>query len=134
MKQLGSLCLGILLSLVSLIFLLSNISVSSFSFYRYNGFNIGAFLLILLVIAFIVFLVKTNIGTGLIFLLLGISFIVTLLMSINFTFKRISVLMLVLILGCLAIGVSLIIKGVFGLKTKNWWNFWFSFVFVKFCR
>lgn len=119
MKQLGSLCLGILLSIVGLIFLLSNVSVSSFGFYRYNGFNIGAMLLILLVISFIVFLVKTNIGTGIVLALIGVAFLVTLIMGINFTFKHISVLMLVLILGCIAVGIALIIKGIFGVKSKN---------------
>ena len=115
MKHLGSFLLGIVLLAVGAIIFLQNVNVGSLSLYRYGGVNVGAILIVLIAIAFIVMLVKANVFTVGIFLLLCIAFVITLIMGLNITIARMTGLSLALIIGTLCVGIAFVIKGLFGL-------------------
>lgn len=119
MKQLGSFLLGIILIIVGAIFFLQNVSINSFRLYHYGNINVGGILIVLIAIAFIAMLVKTNIATIGIFVLLAIAFVVSLLLSLDIRVSRMSALELVLILGTLCVGIALTIKGLFGINNKD---------------
>ena len=116
MKQLGSFLLGIVLMIVGAVFFLQNVVINSFSLYHYKEINVGGILIVLMAISFIVMLVKTNIVSVGIFILLAIAFVVSLLLSLNIRVERMSALELVLILGTLCVGIALVIKGLLGIK------------------
>ena len=115
MKHLGSFLLGIVLLIVGAIIFLQNVNVGSLSLYRYGGVNVGAILIVLIAISFIVMLVKANVFTVGIFLLLCIAFVVTLIMGLNITIARMTGLSLALIIGTLCVGIAFVIKGLLGL-------------------
>lgn len=115
MKHLGSFLLGIILLIVGAIIFLQNVNVGSISLYRYGDVNVGAILIVLIAISFIVMLVKANVFTVGIFLLLCIAFVITLIMGLNITIARMTGLSLALIIGTLCVGIAFVIKGLFGL-------------------
>ena len=115
MKHLGSLLLGIVLLIVGAIIFLQNVNVGSLSLYRYGNVNVGAILIVLIAIAFIVMLVKANVFTVGIFLLLCVAFVITLIMGLNITIARMTGLSLALIIGTLCVGIAFVIKGLLGL-------------------
>ena len=114
MKQKGfSYIFGILLIAVSLFMILKNTYVSSISFYRFGSVSTGAILIVLLILAVIFAVVKpSKLSAGLIGAVAA-ALVLTLILSIRMGFRHMSVLDVILMVVPLAIGIGLVLKGLF---------------------
>lgn len=119
MKDLGNALLGIVLTIAGIVVFLQNITVQSFSLYHYNEVNVGGIIILLLAITLIAMLVKPNMLTGLLFGGTLLLFVIIMILSIQFHIKRMSALMLILIIGLICVGIALFIRGLIGINKQS---------------
>lgn len=111
MKSIGNFLSGVVLFFVGIWMLLSNIRVYYIQFYTFHGVNTASILIILFVVLIVLAIVKTNKMLWMLVLLDVIAMIVSVILGTRFSFARMSALDLLLMLGTLAVGIGLMIKG-----------------------
>lgn len=115
----GTFLIGLALLAVGVILFLSNVTVGQFGLYRYGNVNVGGILIVLIVVTFIIMLVKTNIASIASFVLCLVCFGVSLLMSLDLRVNKMSALELFAVLGTIAVGIALTLRGLLAGSKKN---------------
>lgn len=117
MKSLMEFLFGIVLTIIGAALFLMNIKVSSFRFfYHYHGTNVTALLLIVLCILFVAFVVFSNFFLGILLGLVFLLFIISIILSMNFYVRHISVFEIVVILIMFFGGIGLTFRGILHAK------------------
>ena len=104
---------GILLIAVSLFMLFKNAYVSTFRFYSVGQVNTGAILIILLILAIIFAVVRPSVVSKVIVGVIVAGLVVSLLLGMHIGFRHMSLLDVILIVAPLAVGVGLVLRGLF---------------------
>jgi len=122
--DIGTFFIGIVVFAVGLFMVLNNTTVSSYGIgYAYRGFLGGwtppfGVLIIPFLIGIIIVIATDKDLLGTLFICVGLLIIlVGILASINFTFERTSGYYMILMFSFVAVGIGLILKGMFG-KSK----------------
>jgi hypothetical protein len=111
--------IGIILMIAGFYLLLSNIKVSTFGFYTFGGVNSAPILLILLFVLIVISVIHSRWYTWGLVGLNVLAIIGSVIMGTRFVFKTVTMLELIAMLGCLAIGLGFFISSLFGLNKED---------------
>lgn len=125
MKALGQFLLGVVLAVIGGMIFLQNVDVRGFHS-GFFGFTSGGMLhmgtssmgmlVVLMGVFFFLMLVKPNVITKALMFLSFLCFVVSIILSLDFGFKRMNAFTLFAILGLFIAGLALIFKAVMGLE------------------
>ena len=101
---------GIILIAVSLFMIFKNTYVTTVSFYYFGRVNTGAILIVLLILAVIFAVAKPSTFSKALIGVILAGLVVSLILGMHISFKRMSVLDVILMVVPLAIGVGLVLK------------------------
>ncbi len=104
---------GIILILVGLFMLFKNTYVTTFAFYSFGRVNTGAILIVLLVLAVIFAVVRPSTLSKVIIGVLVAGLVISLLLGMHVGFRYMTLSDVLLILAPLAVGVGLVLRGLF---------------------
>ncbi len=125
MKALGDFLIGIVLAVLGGVIFLSNVTVRGFysGFYGFSSrgmFHAGtstiAIIVVLLCVFFFLMIAKPSFLTKLLTFVTFIVFVIAMLLSLDFGFKKMSGFVLFAILALFVSGLALIFKAVLGLE------------------
>lgn len=103
--------IGFIFMIIGLITFLKNVNVGSFVFFRLGGWlNTGAVVLVFMIACFMAFIIKSNKLTKILLVASFVMLILVIILSINITVARMSILSLILMLGMMFGGLALVIK------------------------
>ena len=105
--------LGIAMCFIGIWLLLSNINVDNISFYKLGNVNTAPILIIALIIFIVVAVVKSEWYTWTLVGLDIVMIIISVIMGTHFSLKHMSALQLILMVLLFAVGLGLIIRGLF---------------------
>ena len=104
---------GIILILVGLFMLFKNTYVSTFAFYTFGGVNTGAILIVLLALAVIFAVVRPSTLSRVLIGVIIAGLVISLLLGMHIGFRYMTLSDVLLILAPLAVGVGLVLRGIF---------------------
>ena len=104
---------GIILIAVSLFMLFKNTYVTTVAFYRFGQVNTGAILIVLLILAVIFAVVRPGKLSAALIGVVVAGLVLSLLLGMHMGFRRMSVLDVILMVVPLAVGVGLVLRGLF---------------------
>lgn len=110
---------GVVLFLVSVWMLLSNIRVNDIHFFSVYGVNSAPILIVLFVVLVVLAVVNGKEWLWTLVILDVIAMIISVILGTRFSLARMSALDLLLILGTLAIGLGLMIKGMIDVRKED---------------
>lgn len=116
MKAIVNFFCGVVLFFMGIWMLLSNIRVNDIHFYAIHGVNTAPILIGLFVVLIVLAIVNSKEWMWGLVLLDVIAMIVSVILGTRFSFTRMSALDLLLMLGALAVGIGLMIKGLIDAK------------------
>ena len=103
--------LGLIFMVSGLIMFLRHVRVGTFTFFRIGGFvNTGAVVLVFMIVCFMALIIKPNKITKGLLMLSFVMLILTIILSLNITVARMSILSLIIMLGMMFGGLALMIK------------------------
>ena len=103
--------IGLIFMVTGLIMFLRNVRVGTFTFYRLGGFvNTGAVVLVFMIACFMALIIKPNKITKALLVLSAIMLILVIVLSINITVARMSILSLIIMLFMMFGGLALMIR------------------------
>ena len=111
MKAIANFLSGAILFFVGIWMLLSNIRVTDIRFLYLSGVNTAPILIVLFVVLIVLAIVNSNKWLWGLVVLDVITMIVSVILGTRFSFARMSVLDLLLMLGTLAVVIGLMIRG-----------------------
>lgn len=104
---------GIILILVGLFMLFKNAYVTTFAFYSFGRVNTGAILIVLLLLAVVYAVVRPSTLSKVLIGVIVAALVLSLLLGMHIGFRYMSLTDVLLILAPLAVGIGLVLRGVF---------------------
>ena len=104
---------GIILILVGLFMLFKNTYVTSFSFYTFGRVNTGGILIVLLILAVIFAVIRPSTLSKVLIGVIVAALVLSLLLGMRIGFRYMTLTDVLLILAPLAVGIGLVLRGIF---------------------